>query len=226
MVSLFLGQMIADTFMGLHVLETLALVPYQFFERHAFWQLFTYSFVHGDFFHVLFNLLVLWMIGSELEAIWGWKSFLRYYLICSVSAGFFYLAVQIFFRGTSFQYVPLVGSSGAVYGLLTAYAILFSERMLLFMMVFPMKAKHFMLLLAAIEFISTVFYGRSGIANIAHIGGMIVGFFALFFQAWFRMRKRMPKKKKKGKGKLRLVVNNEVINEFDSDEDENKPTFH
>ncbi|MEW6058189.1 MAG: rhomboid family intramembrane serine protease, partial [Bdellovibrionota bacterium] len=177
----------------------------------------------------------LWMIGSELEGQWGTRFFLKYFFICGVSAGLFYMAVQAFFIGTPANHIPMVGSSGAVYGLLVAYGIIYSERVMLFMMVFPMKAKHFVMVLAAIEFISTVFYTRSGIANAAHLGGMLVGFCYLFLNAWLRIKakqRRSGRKTKIRKSHLRLVVNNEVLSEFETDDDEEEgggpgsPTFH
>ncbi len=113
-VALFLLQLIGDTFFGTQFLEWLGLVPALFFERHYYWQAVTYLFMHADLFHILFNLLILWMIGSELEAQWGTREFLKYYFTCGIAAGFFYLAVQIFFRGTSVSMIPMVGSSGAI----------------------------------------------------------------------------------------------------------------
>ena len=237
-IAAFEVQLLADTFFGTHLLEMLALVPYLVFEKHYYWQFFTYMFMHADLFHILFNLLILWMIGSELEGQWGSKFFAKYYFVCGLAAGVFYLIVQAFLRGTSAGMIPMVGSSGGVYGLLVAYGIIYSERQMLFMMIFPMKAKHFVLLLAAIEFISTVFYSRSGVANAAHLGGMLVGFCYLFLNAWLRIRaKRVKsggKRTKIRKSHLRLVVNNEVFKEFDDEEEEdsndpddpNRTTFH
>ena len=234
-VSLFLIQLIGDTFFGTQIKETLGLVPSRFFERGSVWQIFTYMFMHADLFHILFNMLILWMIGSELEAGWGTKEFVKFYFICGVAAGLFYLMVQAFFRGTAINHVPMVGSSGAIYGLLVAYGIIYSERQMLFMMVFPMKAKHFVFILAGIEFISTVFYTNSGIANAAHLGGMIVGFTYLLLKAYFRIRKKQkglpPQKRRKLRtSHLKLIVNNnEIFKEFDDDDDESQddePTIH
>lgn len=236
-IAAFLIQMIGDMFLGTHILETLALVPHKIFNEHAYWQFFTYMFMHAELFHILFNLLILWMIGSELEGQWGRKFFLKYYFICGISAGFFYLFVQLFFQGTAASMIPMVGSSGAVYGLLVAYGIIYSERTMLFMMVFPMKAKHFVLVLAAIEFVSTVFYSRNGVANAAHLGGMVVGFGYLYISAWLRIRAKHGRGGKGGKrtrvkrSHLRLVVNNEVLNEFEEDDEDDsgdpgRPTFH
>ncbi len=235
-IAFFLVQMIGDTFLGTHLLNIFALVPALVFEKHMYWQFLTYAFMHADLFHILFNMLILWMIGTELEARWGEKFFLKYYLVSGVAAGFFYLAVQLFLKGTSASFVPLVGSSGAVYGLLVAYGIIFSERTLLFMMIFPMKAKHFVWVLAAIEFVSSVFYSHSGVANIAHLGGMVAGFTYLYLSAYFRLRRKMSKnpgarrKLKARPSHLKLVVNNELFKEFEQDDDvdEEDPgsTFH
>lgn len=232
-IGAFLVQLIGDQFLGTHLLEVFALVPQYVFDRHYYWQFVTYMFMHADLFHILFNMLILWMIGSELEAQWGSKFFLRYYFICGVSAAFFYMAVQAFFRGQPTNLIPMLGSSGAVYGLLVAYGIIYSERTMLFMMVFPMKAKHFVMILAGIEFVSTVFYSRTGVANAAHLGGMIVGFCYLFLNAWLRIRskrKSTGKRHKLRRSHLRLVVNNEVLKEFDDDDEEDsdpgRPTFH
>ncbi len=228
-VGFFLIQLFSDTFFGTSILEIFALVPAHVFQKATLWQFLTYMFFHADLFHILFNMLILWMIGSELEQQWGSRFFLKYYFICGLSGGFIYFFIQIFFKGTSTNYIPMMGSSGAIYGLLVAYGIIYSERLLLFMMIFPMKAKHFVLLLAAIEFISTVFYSRSGVANAAHLGGMVVGFSYLFIKAYLRVRKkRKPFTKKQSKERpsyLKLVVNNEVISEFDENDEEDN-TYH
>lgn len=232
-IGAFLIQLVGDSFFSTRILETFSLVPALLFEKFYVWQLVTYNFMHADLFHILFNMLILWMIGSELENQWGSKFFIKYYAICGISAGIFYLIVQAFFRGQAMNSIPMMGSSGAIYGLLVAYGIIYSERTMLFMMIFPMKAKHFVMVLAAIEFVSTVFYSRSGVANAAHLGGMIVGFGFLFLNAWLRIKakqKSTGKKKKIRRSHLRLVVNNEVLKEFDDDDEEDdgpdSPTFH
>ena len=192
-------------------------------------------FMHTDMFHILFNMLMLWMFGSELEAQWGAKFFLRYYFVCGLSAGLFYVLLELALQGVSTA-PPVLGANAAVFGLLVAYGILYSERTMLFMMIFPMKTKHMVMILAAIELVSTVVYG--GIANAVHLAGMLTGFIYLFANAWWRIR---AKRKKTGRrtrlrrSHLRLVVNNEVLREFDDDEDQDddedssgpgRPTFH
>lgn len=233
-VAAFLCQLIGDTFLGLGILETFQLTAARVFSGLAVWQVVTYAFMHSDLFHILLNMLILWMIGTELEDKWGTRFFLKYYFFCILAGAGSYLLVQSFFKGSAANYLPLVGSSAGVYGLLVAYGIIYSERVLLFMMIFPMKAKHFVILLAAIEFISTVFYSRSGIANAAHLGGMIAGFSYLFLVAYLRIR---AKNKKSGRSRfrkshLKLVVNNEIIKDFEEEDqdhdrdDDGRPTFH
>src|SRR5271156_305048 len=81
-IGAFLVQLVGDNFLQAHIMTTLALVPYSFLKQHYYWQLVTYMFMHADMFHILFNMLLLWMIGSELEAQWGTKFFLKYYFTC------------------------------------------------------------------------------------------------------------------------------------------------
>ena len=231
----FLVQMFADTFFGTHLFEIFGLVPYRVFHHYAVWQPFTYMFLHADMFHILFNMLVLWMIGSELEAQWGPRFFTRFYLVSGMAGAFLYLAVQPFFEGTTAALVPVVGSSGAVYGLLVAYGIIYSERVMLFMMIFPMKAKHFVLVLAAVELVTSVFNSRSVLANLAHLGGMGAGFLYLSLSAYYRIRAKEKKTGKKSRAKrskhLRLVINNETFKDFDTDDhdgsdDSGRPFSH
>lgn len=227
-VGLYLIQMTADTFFGAHLFEWLGLVPYRVFNHFALWQLLTYQFMHGDMFHLLFNMLVLWMVGSELESTWGSRFFTRYYFLCGTTGGLIYLAAQVFVSDPMARLIPVVGSSGAIYGLLVAYGILFSERTMLFMMIFPMKAKHFVMLLAGVELFTTVFGSRTGVANLAHLGGMLAGFLALSLIAHRRAQARLggkvknikTKKKRPSSSHLRLVINNELLKEFDRGDDD------
>jgi membrane associated rhomboid family serine protease len=237
----FVVQHVADQFMGGNLLGTFALVPAAFVNGHQFWQIFTYAFLHADVMHLFLNLMMLAFIGGELEAAWGTPRFLRFYFFCSVSAGILYLFLTMFaFHGEALH-LPMVGASGAIYGLLMAYGLIFGERVLLFMMLFPMKAKHFVWILAAVELMSTVFSGAGSLSGMAHLGGMAAGFTYLWGRAtyavWKRrqsdarsLRPQASKKKRRIQPKhLKLVINNQNKVEFEStDEDpEGKPpTFH
>lgn len=210
----FLIQQTADQFMGGNLLHWLGLVPSSFLGQFRFWQIITYSFLHGDVFHLFLNMLMLVFIGVELERAWGVAKFLRFYFFCTVTAGVFYLLLQlVVWSGNS----PMVGASGGIYGLLMAYGILFGERVLLFMLLFPMKAKHFVWVLAGVEFMATIYSGRAGLSSAAHLAGMAAGFGYLWGKAMYRVAQRRrqegrlerSKKRRKASQHLKLVIDNE-----------------
>jgi membrane associated rhomboid family serine protease len=235
--AMFIVQQSGDQWMGANFTSWLGLSPAGFMIQHRFWQLFTYAFLHGDVMHLFLNLMMLAFIGSELEVAWGIPRFLKYYFFCSVSAGLVYLILKAFFWGAGGLEDPgvMIGASGAIYGLLMAYGLLFGERVMLFMMLFPMKAKHFIWILAGIEFMSTVFSGRGGLASAAHVGGMAAGFAYLWVWATASVLKKRRAEQKAGrpvkKAKkrstaqhLKLVINND---KSDDDDDVDSPrTWH
>ena len=159
-----------------HFFDNLALNKSQVLSDFAWWQLVTYMFLHGDLWHILFNMLVLWMIGSELEQHWGSKQFLIYYFLCGVGAGLF----NMIFAPPD---VKVLGASGAVYGLLAAFGYLFPERvitlLLFFILPVQIKVKYLVIGLAAISVFFGVFGQEAGVAHFAHLGGMLVGFLYL-----------------------------------------------
>src|SRR5262245_31831808 len=144
---------------------TPALVTHNFY----LWQLVTYIFLHdtGQLFHILFNMLGLWMFGSELESLWGTRQFTKFFFICGIGAGL--LTVLLSPNGLA----TTIGASGAIYGILAAYGILFPNRIIIFM-IFPIPAKWFVLMLGAMAFLSS-FTESNGVANVAHLGGMLCG---------------------------------------------------
>ncbi len=214
-VALFLIQNTADQFFGANLLGIFALTPSAFVLKGWVWQIITYAFLHADVMHLVLNSMMLVFIGGELEASWGVKRFTKFYFVCSVFAGFCYLLLQFLFPSGEGLNTPMVGASGAIYGLLIAYGILFGERTMLFMMLFPMKAKHFIWILAGVEFCTALFSRRGGLSSVAHLGGMLAGFGFLWLQAyWLRAARdrkegKGAKSRKKGKGDhLKLVINN------------------
>jgi len=235
--ALFVIQQTADRFLGGNIISWLGLVPSNFVIDHRFWQLFTYSFLHADVLHLFLNLLMLVFIGGELEAVWGIGRFLRYYFFCSVSAGILYLLLQIFIWKGEGLHTPMVGASGAIYGLLLAYGIIFGERVLLFMLLFPMKAKHFVWILGGVEFFSTVFSGRGGLSSAAHLGGMVAGLAYLWVRASVQIAKKHREnrskfdrsKPKKRKSHLKLIIDNERdLNKYieEDNPDDSPKTWH
>ncbi|MEO8446380.1 MAG: rhomboid family intramembrane serine protease [bacterium] len=135
------------------------------------WQLFTYMFLHGGFFHLLLNMLALWMFGAELENTWGQKRFFTYYLICGVGAGLCNLLIAPLFTSVG----PTVGASGAIYGILVAFGYLFPDRNIYIYGLIPVKAKYLVIIYMLIELFSVTGGANSGIAHVAHLGGGVVG---------------------------------------------------
>ena len=142
------------------------------------WQLLTYMFMHGGLFHLLFNMLALWMFGMELETIWGSRSFLVYYLVCGVGAGVANLLVAPLLGQTA----PTVGASGAVFGVLIAFAMLFPDRPIYVYFLLPVKAKYLVTAYIALELFFGVTGTSDGIAHVAHLGGAAVGFLLMLAQ--------------------------------------------
>lgn len=140
----------------------------------AIWQLVTYLFLHSlnSFSHILFNMLTLWMFGSPIEQTWGTKRFLQYYFVCGIGAGICVVLVNLAF-GSPHQRV--LGASGAIYGLLLAFGMLFPNQTVLMSFLFPIKAKYMVMIFGAIAFLSS-FQTGSTVSNLAHLGGMIFGF--------------------------------------------------
>lgn len=135
------------------------------------WQLFTYMFLHGGFFHLLLNMFALWMFGVELENIWGQKRFITYYLICGVGAGLCNLLIAPLFGPTG----PTIGASGAIYGILVAFGYLFPNRVIYIYGLIPLKAKYFVLIYMLLELFSAGGGINDGVAHFAHLGGGVIG---------------------------------------------------
>jgi membrane associated rhomboid family serine protease len=149
------------------------------------WQLLTYGFLHGNFNHILFNMFGLWMFGRDLERLMGPQRFLTYYIVCVVGAGI----VQLIVAGMQGGVYPTLGASGGVFGILLAYGMTYPNRtvMLLFPPI-PMKAKYFVLLYGLLELYLGVSGSSPGVANFAHLGGMLFGFILLRY--WSLSRRR------------------------------------
>ena len=149
------------------------------------WQLVTYGFLHGNLMHIAFNMFALWMFGRELELIMGARRFITYFLTCVIGAGF----IQLIVAGTQGGLYPTVGASGGVFGILLAYGLAFPNRMIMLLFPpIPMKAKYFVLVFGLLELYLGVSGSAPGVANFAHLGGMLFGF--LLLRYWSRSRRR------------------------------------
>jgi len=152
--------------------RVIALFPYKWPEFEPY-QLVTHMFAHGGFFHLLFNMFVLWMFGSLLERAWGPKKFLIFYFVCGLAAGVAHLALEN---------SPAVGASGAIMGLFAAFAYLFpNTELIIFPIPMPVKAKYAVAIMAAFDLFGGVYPSGSNIAHFAHLGGLVMGFILVIY---------------------------------------------
>jgi membrane associated rhomboid family serine protease len=159
-------------------LEFLGLSPQDVLERGWVWQPATYMFMHAGMFHILFNMLGIWMFGVELERRWGTQFFVQFYAVTGLGAAATVILVGLLpFDATASTYLATtVGASGALYGLLMAYAIYYPDRPILLMLIFPVPAKYFVMIIGAIAFLSGP---GGGVSNAAHLGGLLFGYLYL-----------------------------------------------
>jgi membrane associated rhomboid family serine protease len=160
-------------------LETLlGIVPALVWQKGFLWQIVSYMFLHGGFFHILLNMFALWMFGSDLERVWGTRRFLVYYFFTGIGAGIMTVLV------TPHGYVPTIGASGAIYGILLAYALFFPERRVLLYFFIPIPVRVFVLIFGVIELLGAITLPGDSIAHVAHLGGLVFG--------WIFLRWRVP----------------------------------
>jgi len=174
-LSTAVGRLIAIT-VGVFFLQQLVpgvstwltLTPKLAVEHFFVWQVATYMFLHAGFWHLFFNLLVLWFVGSMVESVWGPRRFIRYYLICGIGGGLLHILLQ--------YNASVVGASGAIFGLYFAAAMLFPDQYVLLYFVVPVKVKYFVMGLTVLQLANGI-AGPSGVAYFAHLGGMLAGAF-------------------------------------------------
>ena len=162
------------------IIVRLGLMPAAVFTELAVWQPVTYMFLHGGIGHLLWNMLALWMFGTELERMWGTRFFTKYYFVTGVGAAATTLlwAVSPLPFADQMYYTTTIGASGAGYGVLLAYAMNFPHRPIYLYFVFPIPARVFVMIIGAITFYSSL-AGGGGIAYTAHLGGLLVGYLYL-----------------------------------------------
>lgn len=197
------------------IFEWFGFIPIRFFKDFWVWQPLTYMFIHSEnVFHVLFNMLLLWWLGAELEVYWGRRYFLIYYLACGIGAALIYLLCVLVYYFATGQVTPLaapvVGASGAIFGLILAYGMIFGERIVYFLMVFPMKARHFVMIIGGVELMNLLSQGFSTqVANLAHLGGLVTGW--LLLKVGPRIQELRLRRQTRAHGRrLKLVVDNDA----------------
>ena len=176
-VAVFFLQMLASNLMvggrplGLVLNMWFALNPIGDGYNFQIWQLVTYQFMHAGFSHIFFNMFILWMFGMEVENIWGSKRFLYFYLICGIAAGLAQLFISPLFSPPAIT----IGASGAIFGVMIAFGMLFPDRYIFLYFLIPIKAKY----LIGFLFVLELFWigdAGSNVAHLAHLGGAIAGF--------------------------------------------------
>jgi membrane associated rhomboid family serine protease len=201
-----------------NLVSLLGLSPAMFFSGHIY-EIFTYPFIASGIFDVLFNGLLLWFIGSELESQWGMRRYIYFLLTCTIGSGIIYLLVSsLFLSGENLFSYPLYGMHGAGSALCLAYAVLYPDRIFTFMLIFPMKAKYFCMILIGMLLFNG-FFTPAKVLAWGHLGAMAFGYgwmMLISSQKWKSMNTpSMPKKRPKSKANLRIV----------EDDDEKPPKY-
>lgn len=189
---------IIQQFAGLSFSDLFALHPIAVINDFAFWQLVTYQFLHANFFHLFFNMFILFMFGREVELVLGKRSFLKYYLLTGIGGGFFQLLAN---WGTP---SIILGASGAIYGILLAFGLLFPNQIVTFFFIIQLKAKTLVAIVLGISIVlgfqSELFGTSDRVAHFAHLGGAFTGFVLLrghsIYQNLFRRIAQNQQKKR------------------------------
>lgn len=148
------------------IYEQLGLRSNDFFQL---WQPLSYLFLHGDVWHLFFNMLMLWMFGQDIERKWGKYNFTRYFFVVGIGSGILTILYQIG------SHTPIIGSSGAVYGIILAYALNYPNRIVYFFGFLPIKVKYMILIFTVLDFTGLFTPGYSNISHITHISGLLIG---------------------------------------------------
>ena len=194
----------------------LGLTPVLFW-RGAVYQLVTFHFLHAGVWHILMNLFIFWMFGGELELLWGRRKFIIYLVITGLGAGL----CQVLFNPS--LDVPVIGASGVVYGLLMAYGLIYPNRMVYLYFLLPVRVKWFVIGLGVLELVSSIsaYSQISGVAHLAHLGGMVFGFlFLRYDRMYMQLRDRYYRRKlekRRRRNKQMYVVRGD---------DDDKPIYH
>ena len=197
------------------------LVPAQVTQGFMIWQFVTYMFLHGGVLHILVNMLMLYMFGNELERLWGTRRFIKYYFVTGIGAGLCSWIVGIN------ALAIIIGASGAIYGLLLAYGVSYPNRIVYLGFLFPVKVKWMVLIMGAVAFLSSISQPNSGVAHVAHLGGMIVGYLYLRGRGWRNQYKQFEAQRQHEKLKRQFeVYYGDVRRKIEEDKKKKGPTIH
>lgn len=182
-IGIFLAQVLVPPF-GKFAIDYLAMDPEAFLGKGRVWQAITSIFLHGDVMHILLNMVFFWIFGNSLANAWRSREFLGYFLMCGLAGSLCFFAYQKICGSP----IPGIGASGAIFGLMIAYALVFGEQIVLAFFVIPMKAKYFVAICVGIELLALYAGAEDGIGHMAHLGGAVAG--ALWLKAAWRWQDR------------------------------------
>ena len=214
-VVMYVITLIAS-WMEVDLTSVLGLVPYLVIKKYYVWQFLTYMFLHGSIFHLLFNMLMLWMFGAELCRLWGESFFIKYYMITGVGAGLCVVAMSLVLPS---QYaIPTIGASGAIFGLFLAYGLIFKDKRLYVFGLIPVKARPLVIIMGSIELVSLLSEQNSSISHLAHLGGLFTGLAYIKIKEY--ERKVLMKRHSQNKD------SNVIITDFNKHSDKSKDIWN
>jgi membrane associated rhomboid family serine protease len=219
-VAVFVLQTLSHLAGGNFIEIYFGLIPASVTHNLAIWRLVTYMFLHGGIFHIFFNMLTLFMFGNDLERHWGTKRFINYYFVTGIGAGVCSWVVAM----NSIAIV--IGASGAIYGLLLAYGLLYPNRIVYLNFLLPIKVKWLVTIMGAIAFFSSVTGSEPGVANIAHLGGMLVGFLYLKGGEWAHSLNAYQDRRRRAELKRQFEVYYGELRRKIDEENDKGPTIH
>jgi membrane associated rhomboid family serine protease len=219
-VAVFVLQLLSQMAGSAFLVTYFGLVPAFVTGHLMIWQFVTYMFLHGGFFHIFFNMLTLFMFGNDLERYWGTRRFLRYYFVTGIGAGVCSWIVAMDSRAV------IIGASGAIYGLLLAYGLLYPNRIVYLNFLLPVKVKWLVLIMGVMAFFSSVTGGSPGVAHVAHLGGMLVGYVFLRSKDWLGRYQVSHERRKREELKKQFEVYYGELRRKIEDEKKRGPTIH
>jgi membrane associated rhomboid family serine protease len=219
-VGVFLLQVASHLLGSNFIALYFGLIPERVTEDFMLWQLVTYMFLHGGIFHIFFNMLTLYMFGNELERYWGTPRFLKYYFITGIGAGICSWGVA------PHSMSVVIGASGAIYGLLLAYGVTYPNRIVYVNFLFPIKVKWLVIIMGAMAFISSIGGSEPGIASIAHLGGMVIGYLFLRGEDWYDKYRYFEGQRRKEQLKRQFEVYYGDVRRKIEEDKKKGPTIH
>ena len=220
-IAVFLLQTLSHL-LGSHFIDLyFGLVPVRVTREGMLWQFVTYMFLHGSIFHIFFNMLTLFMFGNDLERYWGTHRFLIYYLTTGIGAGVCSWLVAMN------SWAIVIGASGAIYGLLLAYGLTYPNRIVYLNFLLPLKVKWLVLIMGAMAFLSSISGSEPGVASIAHLSGMVVGYLFLTGRDWGDKYRLFNEHRQREQLKKQFeVYYGDVRRKVEADSKKKGPTIH